>query len=613
MEQKTEFQLIFPAVKEWRQQQGRFPQDQFEFPLEILKKYRFLFDYFAIPCTGSGTKVLFEDRSNLGEEEYLIDVHPKSVHISYATPRGCFYALSTFLQILALFGRESVGKDRPCFLIRDYPDLRFRGFHLDISRGAVPRLETLRNLMIRAGLLKFNHIGLYIEDTLQFDSPMGPVAKKSMITPAEIRELNRLARSMGIELFPSIQVLCHLRNWLQQSGHRELTSSRSDDCIDPKRDEAVEEVFRHAEAISDHFPAKLLHIGMDECSALDSAEDYFTHFRKSLFRFQKRGKRVGFWGDMFVHYPELIRKIPADVLVFNWEYFIEREEEFEKQAALFKKHHLPQVLCPATWSWAKLVPAPQKAYRNIDAAFQAARKLSLEGVMLTSWGDDGNEYLLEGIDLCLFYTGNLLWSGKPSNPDSFHAWKRCREGEELFRIYTFIAKVDQPLPYTHRYYLWEDPIYAPYSRQRQPDEIVSHITKAHDYLVKRIGREDGPGSYLAFVRDLYAVIAAKVEFSRLLPIMAEQDHLDWIEQTCRELIARLETLKLNYSRLWLREYKPEGLFYNQMKFAHIQERLRFLVQLKGDPEAWRAIVDRLHSDLNDQPLPTVHFPKLFGQ
>lgn len=41
---------------------------------------------------------------------------------------------------------------------------RFRGFHLDIARGGVPRVETFKRILRWLFLLKYNYFAIYFED-----------------------------------------------------------------------------------------------------------------------------------------------------------------------------------------------------------------------------------------------------------------------------------------------------------------------------------------------------------------------------------------------------------------------------------------------------------------
>ena len=607
-----DFSFLYPLPKTLRPKEGTIRLDLLGFPLEIAKKYDFLFARFAVSSRGRGSEILMAEDRRLAEEEYRIETDAKRIVLTFASEKGQFYALSTLLQIVSFFKRRPSAVV-PGFVLHDYPDIAFRGFLLDVSRGAVPHLTVLQELMLQLALLKVNHFSLYIEDSLLCESADGLNLKKSVITKTEIAQLSALAKKTGIEFFPSFQSLCHLGNLLKHPVLKPLAARASSECIDPGKKESVQFIKRFTSEIADAFPSKLVNIGMDECERLGSPGDHLAHFLEMYRFFKSKGKRVAVWGDMFLKHPETVKKIPSDVLILNWNYFVEREDDFAKSARPFRHQHLRQVLCPATWSWAKYLPAANKSIRNATAAYQAARKEKLEGAMLTSWGDDGNEYLLKGIALALFYAGNLFWSGQPAKPDPFALWTGGENDPNLFRIFTFLARIDEPLPYTHRYYLLEDPIFAPFSRQDDAAEIIARYEKAADYLEKRGGGQTGFTEYFRFAGYLYLLIAEKVAFSsHLLPrLIQNQDEV--ILADSRRLLAQLSDIKNRYSRLWMGEYKSEGLFGNLMKLTRIEERLHYLGRVLGDRRGRENLLFQLTRYSPDPVWMSVDSDEIFNQ
>ncbi len=612
-EEALDFSFIYPRPRSVRASGERVDSRELSFPLEVVRKYGFLFKHFSISPAGRGIAVQFEESSRLQPEAYILEAGPSKILLRYGSGRGQFYGLSTLLQIVAFFHREKKTQTLPAFLLRDEPQLSFRGLLLDVSRGAVPRLESLQQLLLRLALLKMNHFTLYIEDTLLLDENPEPGLKKDLLTKPELAALLAWARRLGIEVFPSLQGLCHLRNLLRRPAWRGLASPRSDDCLDLGNPQALAAMQRYLADMVELFPSRLVNIGMDECSALESAEAYGAHLTEMVRFLQSKGKEIMVWGDMFQQYPQLIPKIPKAVRILNWDYFLEKKEDFLVRLKPFRRHHLSQVLCPSTWSWAKFVPAGGKSLRNTAAACAAAAEAGAEGVLQTSWGDDGNEYLPAGILLALFQTGNLCWSGNAAHPRAFGLWATGQEAPELFSVFTFLGRVDEPLTYTHRYYLYEDPLFAPFSAQGEPRQVIARYYKAADYLKKK-NKIAGPyGDYLAFVRSLYQLIADKVVFSSSLSSQLTAGQIPEIRAAARQLVQQLQELKERYSRLWLKEYKAEGLFNNLSKLGHVQERLRYLEQLAAHPRGGEELLAAWQRYAPAAQYPARDFNQIFNQ
>src|SRR6187455_2654898 len=84
-------------------------------------------------------------------EGYTLKVDRYGVRIEYRETAGLRAAGATLRQLLRQYGHRL-----PCLVIRDWPDFPRRGVMLDISRGRVPKLETLLQLVEHLADFKIN-------------------------------------------------------------------------------------------------------------------------------------------------------------------------------------------------------------------------------------------------------------------------------------------------------------------------------------------------------------------------------------------------------------------------------------------------------------------------
>src|SRR5208283_753473 len=87
---------------------------------------------------------------------YNLKIYRQGVRIEFRETGGLRAAMATFRQLSRQYGRRL-----PCLKIRDWPDFSRRGVMLDISRGRVPRFETLLKLIGRLADFKINELQLY--------------------------------------------------------------------------------------------------------------------------------------------------------------------------------------------------------------------------------------------------------------------------------------------------------------------------------------------------------------------------------------------------------------------------------------------------------------------
>ncbi|MBI3736144.1 family 20 glycosylhydrolase, partial [Candidatus Sumerlaeota bacterium] len=308
------------------------------------------------------------DDPNLKPEAYRIKIGPAGLHIWASEPRGFQHARLTMAQIFAQCADPHNGAIRvPAMEIDDAPDFPHRGFMLDVSRGRVPKMETLFRLADLLHCLKYNQFQLYIEHTFAFKKH--PLFGKghSPFTPREIKQLDKYCRALGIELVPNLQSFGHAAHILKHKKYHPLAESefRGGWTLSP-----VEKgTYKLLDGMySDFLPAfshqTFFNVGCDETWDLGRGKSkplagkiglgrvYLGHLLKVHKLVRKRNMRMMFWGDIIEKSPELVPEIPEDVIVLNWEYETNGEEKrYRKRLEPARKAGREHWVCPGTSTW----------------------------------------------------------------------------------------------------------------------------------------------------------------------------------------------------------------------------------------------------------------------
>src|SRR5262249_41224715 len=135
----------------------------------------------------------------------------------------------------------------PCLHIRDWPDFPRRGVMLDISRGRVPKLETLLDLAERLADFKINELQLYTEHTFAYRKFKSVWRSWGALNAKEIQKLDARCRQLGIDLVPNQNSFGHLRYFL---GHPDV--KRLAEVSKPYEDESREFVRRPSTLAPNH-------------------------------------------------------------------------------------------------------------------------------------------------------------------------------------------------------------------------------------------------------------------------------------------------------------------------------------------------------------------------
>ncbi len=379
-------------------------------------------------------------------EGYTLTISQSGIEILYREPPGLRAATATLRQLLRQYGRRL-----PCLKIRDWPDFPRRGVMLDISRGRVPKLETLLDLAEQLADFKINELQLYTEHTFACRRYKSVWQSWGALTGGEIRRLDARCRELGIDLVPNQNSFGHLRYFLEHPRFKKLAE------VPRPYADAGGEFVRHPSTLAPNHPgtlpflrglydellpnfsSRLFNVGCDEtwdlgrgqsqklCERIGKGRVYFDFLKKIHREVFRRGKRMMFWGDIILKYPGLIRELASfgvppsggardkfsrppeggtpGLIALNWGY--EANHPFEKEAARFAKAKIPFYVCPGTSTWQTLIGRHDNALANLRAAARAGKKFGARGYLITDWGDGGHPQPL-AVSWPMFLAGAAL-------------------------------------------------------------------------------------------------------------------------------------------------------------------------------------------------------------
>jgi len=384
-------------------------------------------------------------------EGYALTISKNGVEILYREPPGLRAAVATMRQLLRQYGRRL-----PCLKIRDRPDFPRRGVMLDISRGRVPKLETLLDLAEKLADFKINELQLYTEHTFAYRKYRSIWQGWGALTGAEIRKLDRRCRELGIDLVPNQNSFGHLRYFLEHPKVKKLA-----EVSKPYADASGQFVRRPTTLAPNHpgtlpflrglyaellpnFSSRFFNVGCDEtwdlgrgrskklCERLGKGRVYLGFLKKIYREIYRRDRGMMFWGDIILKHPKLIPELAkicssrresahsnqsgltsaatTNLLALNWGY--EANHPFEKEAAQFAKAKIPFYVCPGTSTWQTLVGRHDNALANLRAAAKAGKRFGAVGYLITDWGDGGHPQPL-AISWPMFLAGAALaWNAR---------------------------------------------------------------------------------------------------------------------------------------------------------------------------------------------------------
>lgn len=338
---------------------------------------------------------------------YTLTIDRHGIYLGYREVEGLRAGVATLRQLLREYGRPL-----PSLTIRDHADFARRGVMLDISRGRVPRLETLLELVNHLADFKINEFQLYTEHTFAYRNYEPVWRDWGALTGEDILKLDAHCRRLGIELVPNQNSFGHLRYWLEYPPLKKLAETpeswpdqggaflRHPATLAPTNPGTLPFLRGLYDELLPHFTSNQFNVGCDEtwdlgrgqskelCAKKGKGRVYVDFLKKIYAECSSRKKQMLFWGDIIVHYPELVKELPKDIIALNWGY--EDGHPFDREGAIFAKSKIPYYVCPGTSTWMTLIGRHDNAFANLQQAAEIGRKHGAIGYLNTDWGDGGH-------------------------------------------------------------------------------------------------------------------------------------------------------------------------------------------------------------------------------
>ena len=381
------------------------------------------------PFWPSAIKLVRSQSAPNHPEGYTLEISKSGILISFRELPGARAAQLTLRQLIREYGHNL-----PRLKIRDWPDFPRRGVMLDISRGRVPKLETLLDLAEKLSAFKINELQLYTEHTFAYKKYKSVWQSWGALTAKEIQTLDTRCGELGIDLVPNQNSFGHLRQFLEDPKLKKLGEIsepflaetkdflRRPTTLAPNHPGTLPFLRGLYEELLPNFSSEFFNVGCDEtwdlgkgqskklCATKGRGRVYLDFLKKIHLEVSACGKTMMFWGDIILKHPSLIRALPKNVIALNWGY--EANHPFAKEAAQFAKAKIPFYVCPGTSTWQTLIGKHDNALANLRSAAKAGKKFGAIGFLNTDWGDGGHPQPLAA-SWPLFVAGAALaWSTK---------------------------------------------------------------------------------------------------------------------------------------------------------------------------------------------------------
>jgi hexosaminidase len=338
---------------------------------------------------------------------------------------GIFYGAQTLKQLIRTDG---AAPQIQLAVIRDWPAMRYRGFHDDLSRGPVPTLEFQKKELRTFAAYKINVYSPYFEHTLGYDSNPLIAPPGGGMSHDDVRALVAYARRYHIDVIPEQEAFGHLHHVLKYDLYAPLGETDHGHVLAPDDPASLPLIKAWFAEINSLFPSKFVHLGADETFELglgrtkdrvtsDGLGQVYMDFLKQIeAALRYTGKRFLFWGDIAQGSPDLVKSLPKDMVAVAWGYGA--NPNAERLLRPFLNAGIETWVAPGVSGWSRVYPNNDAALKNIQAMARDGQRLGATGLLNTSWADDG-EAILNQQWYGILFGAAASWQPGESSFDDF--------------------------------------------------------------------------------------------------------------------------------------------------------------------------------------------------
>jgi hypothetical protein len=334
-------------------------------------------------------------------EGYTIATTPGTLTLTGATAAGLFYAAQTAKQLIESSPNGFVLR---AVDIHDWPAMKYRGLHDDLSRGPVDTLDFQKHLIRTLAAYKVNLYSPYFENTQQYASNPLSAPPDGSLSADDARDLVAYAAQYHILVVPEQEAFGHLRKMLIWETYSDLAETPHGAVLSPAQPGSLPLISQMFTELASLYPSPFLHIGGDETIDLGNGRtkpdvdarglapvylDFLQHIVTTL---EPLHRKILFWGDVAQDAPDLLKALPPatkdQLIAVAWGY-TPKPKGFAAELKPYIDANIETWVAPSINNYRQVWPNQQLALDDIQQFTRDGQRYGATGQLNTLWDDDG--------------------------------------------------------------------------------------------------------------------------------------------------------------------------------------------------------------------------------
>lgn len=480
------------------------------------------------------------------------------------------------------------------------PKLKNLGFMLDCSRNAVATPNMVKRLICVLVIAGYNYLELYTEDTYELPGEPYFGYKRGRYSAEELKEIVAFAESFDMEMVPCIQTLAHLRslrNWGAYIDYMDIH-----DILLVGDDRTYKLIRKMLKFCREVFHTKRINIGTDEAFYLgrgkyadihgfrSSHDIYMEHLKKVFDMCKEEGFEPEFWADAFVGQEkpegEALTLFDGTQTPIYWKYDVLGKEQHIDTLTKLQRYAGKVIYAGACMKWVGYAPCNEYSEHAIDTAFEASFDCGLDDILVTTWGDGGDECSVYAVMSTIWYAAQKVY---PCD---------VNVNEILFVITGYssdewrsLDEIDYVAPHSGKLLCTatKDLLFNDFLIGIMDCHIPDYVEERYQELYEKFQLLVVRDSQFSYIFEMYVTLCqaviSKATYSKRLYSAYQNSERETIKNMVAELPdikQKIQTFYDAYRRLWLMENKGFGMEVSDVRIGSLIARIDTVTVMLND-------------------------------
>lgn len=478
---------------------------------------------------------------------------------------------------------------------------RHFGTMIDCSRNGVMKVEAVKKWIDITSDLGYNTISLYMEDTYEVKNNPYFGQGRGRYSKEELKQIDAYAVSKGMEFIPCIQTLAHLFTLVYWPTYRDMFDCNDIMLVGDERVyKLIDDMFA---SLSECINSRHINVGMDEAHMLgrgkyydmhgdcDKTQILLEHLNKVSQIAKKYGFTISMWSDMFFRIAsggsyyntdfevtdEIRSLIPDNVELAYWDYYSNGKKCYDEMMKAHKKITEKTWFAGGIWTWGGFSPYNKISINRTKAALYGCEKNNIRDVLLTMWGDNGNDCSRFATLPALFYISEIAKGNKDTKSIKQKFKEKYGISFDRFMLLDLTTKTTVTNP--SKYILYNDLF-----NRRLDTAIKDETSDEFKSLSKKLAllRNDENFGYLFdTMSKLCKVVSLKADMGKRIHaayVQKDMQTLGELVNECKKLTKAMKSFYEAYKDQWMRENKGHGFDVQDIRIGGMIARTEHCAQ-----------------------------------